>query len=99
MLDWIKRIKSPPPDLKVVEIEAQAPATEERLERLLVRLNTDRGDHGLESKTADPDSVALKDAAAESDLALDADAPPAVTSSGERFATSESGPALEPVAL
>ncbi|HEX3536945.1 MAG TPA: ParA family protein [Stellaceae bacterium] len=54
MLDWIKRIKSSPPDLKVVETEDQNPASEQRLERLLVRLHTDRGpgpDSGPEANT------------------------------------------------
>ena len=42
MLDWIKRIKSPPATVQVVE-PPEAPAEkDERLERLLIRLGSDR---------------------------------------------------------
>lgn len=41
MLDWIKRIATPPPGAAAVESENPNPATEERLERLLVRLGSE----------------------------------------------------------
>src|SRR5204862_5964073 len=96
MLDWIKRIKSPPPDLKVVESEDQSPATEERLERLLVRLGTERSagaDSHAETSDSGSDAVAETEAA-ESSPAVDAGA----TAVKSPPAESASSPSVETVA-
>src|SRR5437762_788049 len=102
MLDWIKRIKSAPPDLKVVETEDQSPATEERLERLLVRLGTERSagaDSRAETSEAGSSNVGETSATLESGAAADACAMavvspptgPASSPSVETVASSDSG--------
>jgi chromosome partitioning protein len=88
MLDWIKRIKSPPPTLKVVEAEDQSPATEERLERLLVRLHTDRS-------AAPEDGAEQNQNESGSGTAAEIAAPTEINLLAEPAAVEASSPAVE----
>lgn len=86
MLDWIKRIKSPPP-VSAPPPEELSAQRDERLERLLIRLGSDRsvgeGDAIAEGVVAEVDRVAESAAPAETGaeervvaVAETADAPP-----------------------
>jgi len=56
MLDWIKRIKSPLPQVEVVESHAATPEKDERLERLLIRLGSDRTIGAMDSVQTEADT-------------------------------------------
>jgi Mrp family chromosome partitioning ATPase len=75
MLDWIKRIKAPPPNVQLVE-DHPAPATEERLERLLVRLGSD--------KAASPESIVAAKSSTEVDSSTAIVGDPATPDSNAR---------------
>ena len=83
MLDWIKRIATPPPAAPVVESENANPATDERLERLLVRVGNDTG-HPTETATTETatSEIATTETGANAESVVGAEADPVDVATG-----------------